>query len=204
MITFDVWNTLFIPNEYFSDQRNKFLSDYTEQSVEKVSKIYKETKEDLDGLHLLGEAYSSEACWEILIDRLMENHNARYDAQYARLRVEELFRKFPPSLTPNCEEALLFAKKKYKIVGVVSNTNFISGKIIKEFLPKNIFWNFWTFSDIVGVSKPDKRIWQLEYKKGKLIHVGDSKGYDGAVEQIGGKFLHYDGSVDILELIKKG
>ena len=96
------------------------------------------------------------------------------------------------------ENILEKLSKKYKL-GLISDTGQTSGRILREILKKDGIYDYFlvhSFSDEMGVSKPNKKIFEMTLKKlcslpANTVHIGDNIATDicGAINY-GLKAIH--------------
>ncbi|XP_042470808.1 haloacid dehalogenase-like hydrolase domain-containing protein 3 [Zingiber officinale] len=88
----------------------------------------------------------------------------------------------PYSIFPDSQPFLRWARKKGLKVGIVSNESYRYQDVILPAMGLNqgSEWDFSVFSGIVGVEKPDPRIYEIALEKAgniapeKALHIGDS------------------------------
>lgn len=88
----------------------------------------------------------------------------------------------PYSVFLDSQPFLRWARQKGLIVGIVSNAEYRYQDVILPALGLNrgLEWDFGVFSGIVGVEKPDPRIYQIALEKAgninpsEALHIGDS------------------------------
>lgn len=98
-------------------------------------------------------------------------------------RIYSMFGSAAPYIIyPDAQPFLRWARKQGIIVGVVSNAEYRYRDVILPCLGLNqgSEWDFGVFSGIVGVEKPDPRIFEIALKKAggiapeQALHIGDS------------------------------
>lgn len=87
----------------------------------------------------------------------------------------------PYSVFPDSQPFMRWARKQGLIVGVVSNAEYRYQEVILPALGLNqgSEWDFGVFSGIVGIEKPDPRIYEIALEKANVsaeeaLHIGDS------------------------------
>jgi FMN phosphatase YigB (HAD superfamily) len=197
--SFDFWNTLAYSNSDFKKKRaelilglfenNITISDVTE-TFTKVGAAYNKHQES--GMAILSPLE--------LLDKVL---NELYpsvsfpDLTNLKFEIDSLFLKYPPKLDNNIISSIEKIQNYDKACSITSNTAFISGHVIRQFLSNvNLLDNFsfCLFSDEVGLGKPSSTIYELLYlkakaihpqlKKSELLHIGDNDlaDYKGALE----------------------
>jgi putative hydrolase of the HAD superfamily len=110
----------------------------------------------------------------------------------------------PPKIIPGVEQALEKLADKYPL-GLISDTGFSPGTILKELMSRNNLDKYFTsfsFSNETGVSKPNEKAFQtalepLGQKPENGLHIGDIEGTDivGA-KNLGMTAIRFTGSVN--------
>lgn len=91
----------------------------------------------------------------------------------------------PPSLVEGLEEALAWAAPRYRL-GVISDTMFSPGRVIKQLLDNHNllgYFDSFVFSDEAGCSKPNVRAFEaaadeLGVQPREMVHIGDLRRTD--------------------------
>ncbi len=184
--SFDLWNTLIVSNPAFKGRQASLLADFFGTSVESLSAPLSYLDKALDkkaeqtGLQtnfaerigLLAEALSLPLPTEPLA--------ALYEAQ------ERLFLAHLPSPSEAEVGKVLDALKAQGAkLFLVSNTGFIAGSTLRLMLAEWDMlecWDMLLFSDEIGFSKPDKRIFAPVLAYPEVVHIGDNfiTDYQGA------------------------
>lgn len=103
--------------------------------------------------------------------------------------------KNPPLLFPELQTVLPKLAKKYPL-GIISDTGYSSGIILREFLRQNNVFQYFTsfvFSDEVHAAKPQSKNYLVTCKNfgiscEELLHVGDNQRSDiVGIQNLGGK-----------------
>lgn len=190
IFTFDFWNTLGYPNPDFTKARNSILAERLKIKEDEAGRLYGIFKGESENFtESTGSAYYG---LRQAISFYQKNMPEDTDAELVVLsgiedyaRICEEFKHNPPEIL--IEPVYLAHKETETGVGIISNTNFISGATILETLPNEMFdyLDFTLFSDLVGVSKPyyeifyyGKKIIEKKYHVKVLAenihHFGDS------------------------------
>ncbi len=110
----------------------------------------------------------------------------------------------PPTLIEGAEEAVRKAAERFP-VGLISDTAISPGRVLRTVLERNGVggcFQVLTFSDEVGVAKPQRPMFQctadaLGVPTGALLHVGDLEPTDIAgVQAVGGTGALFTGAND--------
>lgn len=208
-ISFDVWNTLIAANSNYADARTYTIATYGRMSKSAAELAYKHAKETMDTAALNGCAESVAFAWDMLGRRIgltpVESAKMRFEC-------EQWFLKFPPHIAVDLPTYLLYLSGRYDL-SIKSNTNFISGNILRRAC-KFDSWNcfeFTHFSDEHLLCKPDQRFFIRTVEASpipllgeEVLHVGDSEEYDGKCVDIGFNFCHIKNPNDLLDKLSKG
>lgn len=208
VITIDFWNTLFDSSN--SQERNKYRNQaiyktIIEQGIEITEKQIR------DGISASWAHFNEN--WiknmrtplpretvEFFWDFLKIPHNDESIEKIVKL-FETIILDYPPQLMPDAGRALEILSKKYKI-GLISDTGFTPGKILKLVMQKNEILDFFeafSFSDETGVAKPHpeaylKILRKLDCPPENALHIGDIEQTDieGAL-RLGMKAIRFSG-----------
>jgi FMN phosphatase YigB (HAD superfamily) len=204
--SFDFWNTIAYSNPEFKNKRaelvlgfikNKFSVLAVNTAFAKVGAEYNSHQES--GMELLSPLD--------LLNKILKEltPSVRYcDLYDLKVAIDSLFLEYPPELDNNLYA--FFERIQYydKVCSITSNTAFISGDVIKQFLTDVKLldkFSFCLFSNEVGYGKPSSNMYQLLYRKAKainpllrksqIIHIGDNElaDYKGAL-RFGLKSFH--------------
>lgn len=198
LISFDIWSTLLKSNPTYKEKRAKMLRDALspDTDVTVVKQTMDEVDKELDALtDRTGTQYGFEArilkIWELLPSDQRINALTPEALEAIGEVHQTIIKEYPPFLMePDLRETLL-AIRNYGIrVALISNTGFIDGKYMRTLLNVLEIWplvDYALFSNEVGVTKPDNRVFDLLSKqsgvaKEHILHVGDNiaADYDGA------------------------
>lgn len=188
-LSFDLWNTLIVSNPAFKEAQIKLFSDFLEVSEERLSPALLYLDKELDKkAERTGLQTNFEERIRLLAQKLVCNLPETplaylYEAQ------EALFLTHLPYPTEaEVGKLLELLVGKGLRLFLVSNTGFLAGKTLRLVLEKlemDKVWDLMLFSDEIGYSKPDKRIFEpvLDYFSASLlVHIGDNfiTDYQGA------------------------
>lgn len=204
-ISFDLWNTLISSNSEFGEQRAAMISKELNIPVSTVNETYKSIKKFLDlQAEYNGISYSTTRNWCLLVGALTKNKNT-YRVNEIAVKLEttcnRLFDKYKPTFSQELIDNIRDIKGYDVSIGIISNTNFISGNVIKETLFDNKgLFNVYTFSDLENVAKPSDVIFIRHYEAVskrifsstnhhlsvyKSLHIGDNEICDGGSTELG-------------------
>lgn len=175
-LSLDLWGTIIEQNPKFDKKRIELLRDMSNKSETDVHQIVRFIKKTYDNA-----AVSSESVFDLLkttldiplsIETIMDEYFALFD-------------QYPPLLLEKDINEVLAAAHKNHTIHLVSNTLMIKGRVLTATLNKayeDIFNHFdsLTFSDEVGVAKPDATIFSIAYSfmnevpKQTVLHIGDN------------------------------
>lgn len=186
-LSFDFWDTLAFSNPEFKSERTKLISKYCSQSHNDIEKCIQNVGKNYNSLQESSNVFISP------IDLLQQaiNEITKKPDIYLETLFEEictLFKRHKPILNRDCEELIekcIIYKKK---ISILSNTAFIPGSLIKDFLISEFGVNtfiFYLFSDETQIAKPNFKVFDLAYKqinlthnktisKTSIIHIGDN------------------------------
>jgi putative hydrolase of the HAD superfamily len=205
-ISWDFWSTLGLPNPHYPFFRTQYLCEryhlpeYVVNSSRKTAKkmLDERAKEGIGGecrLNLKGWLHS-------LLDCPVDESK---DYDY----LNDLFLKYPPVVFPEVMKAITAFKaaNPHIKIGILSNTNFIPGEIISRASLTGIPFDFKIFSDEVGITKPNPKIFQMVMDRAgvsnpnEIIHIGDSLTFDAPAAEFGFQFRQVKHPTDILNIL---
>lgn len=190
--SFDLWLTLIKSNPDFKIKRDVLLKDFfsLDKSFEDVQKkvryydLLLNRISEKTGLHV-----EREIAFLIILDALgkSEGSIASEDLQLFFHQVDQLFlENVPVLLWENIENILNKIQDAGKTSSILSNTAFIHGDSLIKVLDKmglSSYFSFMIFSDVIKVSKPNPKIFDMVYnevnlikliKKENVLHIGDN------------------------------
>ena len=186
-LSFDFWDTLAFSNPKFKYERTKLISKYCGQSFIDIDECF----------HEIGKKYNlqqqSSNIYIKPIDLLQKaieklNTNSVIDINLIYEDILILFQKNKPILNPFCKDFIIKCIVNNIKLSILSNTAFIPGKMIKDYLiaefGENVF-SFYLFSDETKIAKPNIRAFELCYQnintvhskmvsKTAIVHIGDN------------------------------
>lgn len=195
--SFDFWNTIAFSNPKFKQVRTEYISNLLNNEVGLISIDAAFHKIGLE-YNLIQESGKNVISPIDLLEKVLIKlcpSVSHIDFQVLKREIDKLFIDFPPFLDENFKRFLDYILATGKTCSITSNTAFIAGKEIKQFLSnENLLKkiSFCNFSDEVGYAKPSKKIYKHVYlnakslhsslKVSEIIHIGDNKttDYDGA------------------------
>lgn len=210
--SFDLWLTLIKSHPDFKIKRSSLLKEYfsihksleeVHESVRKYDLICNKISEQT-GLHISFEQiiclilYDLEVGIEDINPSVLEN---------LYQKTEYLFLQYKPSLIePEINKVLSELIKERKTISILSNTAFIRGVTLRKILEDyeiGKYFSFQIYSDEVGFSKPNNKIFDLVFEevmkikkieRKEILHIGDNNfaDYDGALEASFAAYLFRD------------
>ena len=201
--SFDLWLTLIKSNPEFKGKRDEFFFKHYNPrrlSLLEVSKIIRQVDSEstkvteVTGKHI-GAGQMIDEILQLLGNTEVKLRIINVIYEY----IQRLFLQYPPIFyDENTCRTLYKLKKRNKVLCIVSNTGFISGKTIKIILKKYKIQNLFDiqiFSDEIGISKPNPKIFkELMDNCTKLypfstrediLHIGDNIIADGGSSKQG-------------------
>ena len=199
-VTFDLWDTIIVddsdePKRIAKGLLSKYLTrrELVWESVKKHKPI---TRELVDASYAATDAafrkvwYDHNVTWsvderlKIVLKGLSKTISPEEMAELVRLH-EEMELEIQPDLAPGIVEAVKQLHGKYKL-GVISDTIFSSGVVLRKLLEENNieqYFDVFIFSDEMGYSKPDPRVFMAAAKGlgvdiTEIVHVGDRDAKD--------------------------
>ena len=219
-LTFDFWDTLVVDDSDEDVRRAQGLLPKVEARRllfwEEIERAYDVQIAKEDALAALAEADAwCKARWKE--DHITPTVTERLEKAYELLgveksegfdalvrRIERLEVETPPRLAEGIAEALHALKGRYRL-GIISDTIITPGRGLKEILAGYDLldcFDAFIFSDEVGCSKPDPRIYQyaaeaLGLPLAAVAHIGDREANDvqGPLA-VGMKGILYTGIID--------
>jgi putative hydrolase of the HAD superfamily len=185
-ISFDFWNTLYgngdeskrqiLRIEYF----NKIVSKYKKINRNSIENVFQASTAFF--LHEWQHNYRTPSTLERIqyMSKLLSIQLEKPDIEKIRTYFGQLIFSVPPQNTSRNLEIIKQLAEYYPL-GIISDTGYISGKFIREFLQQeeiiSIFKSF-VFSDEQDYCKPHPSLFRKTCKKlniscSKLIHIGD-------------------------------
>ena len=200
-LSFDLWLTLIRSNPEFKKKRNLLFKDFFEIncSIERVNEAVRyydvlcNSINEKTGLNL-----NTYEIYYLILNALEVDLNVNGIERLSEFynETEILFLNYKPELIfPDIKLQFEKMVTEGKSINILSNTGFINGKTLRKILSfyeleKLIY--FQIYSDEVGYSKPNIKIFQLVFdqvnktkktQKKEILHIGDNSiaDYNGAV-----------------------
>lgn len=206
LITFDYWNTIFDSSNGI--ERNALRKDTL---VEQLSN-YNFTLSQIDTIikgfdeyfHNIWVNENRTPCTMDMINYIWDKHSIENNSAIKK-NINQIFEEavliYPPQLNPGAKEAIDKLEKQY-ILGIVSDTGFSPGSILKSLLNSEDmlhYFSYFSFSNETGFAKPASGAFQKILNDASInayeaIHIGDIERTDivGA-KSIGMKAVKYEG-----------
>ena len=175
-ISLDLWGTLVGQNPKFAEKRLGLLREISNKTDSEIQQTVHFIKKKYDN-----SAVSSESVFDLL-KTLLE---IPLSIQEIMGHYYVVFGQNPPFLLEKDINTVLKHARKKCTLHLISNTLMIKGRVLVETLNNvydGIFDHFeaLTFSDEVGVAKPDAAIFSIAYNfmnqvpKSTVLHIGDN------------------------------
>lgn len=192
-ISFDLWLTLIKSHPEFKEKRAIFLSrefNPLNYSVKEIMQIIQNTDKACDRLNeMRGIKVPAELMYRRILLKLGLNQQQITDEIVDKIKstVYDLFMKLRPLFLNGSIMPMLHSLKYQGYsLNLSSNTGFIEGLTVMEALKDlNIseYFNFFVFSDQIGISKPSPLFFekvhsQTKLEKTEILHVGDNYNAD--------------------------
>ncbi len=188
-VTFDFWNTLFLPGELALRLRARRLALRLRASEEAVHAVL------VEGMHRQTAEWRAGRCWgprelaRMLLDHFQVERRYRGLEQLTRL-IEASGTGVGARPVAGAHDAVESLRLAGIRLGVISDTGLSPGRALRGLLRRaGMLQGFvpaaLTFSDEVGVPKPNPRIFQvalqaLGVEPREAVHVGDLRATDVA------------------------
>lgn len=198
--SFDLWMTIIKSNPQFKPKRTILFQDFfsINKSLETINKVVRY----YDNLYnhiseKTGKHITREEVFFLILDALEKDITDITQDQLKDFfsEADTLFlNNIPEILWKDIHHVLEEIKSQGKTANILSNTAFIHGDSLRKVLNKlgiGQYFSFMIFSDEVGFSKPNIKIFEYLYQealkinvkdKSKIIHIGDNNfaDYNGA------------------------
>jgi FMN phosphatase YigB (HAD superfamily) len=204
-ISLDFWGTIALHNPDYRAEVTRYFAKILSVSDHEGEARYKLVKDACD---LEAEMRGTAVTPHEAVKRLAGNTDICVDSTVAE--IERLVRKHPPRLHPDFPKVLSDLQNQGCIIGVSSNTNFISGSTIQSVF--RLPWDFEVYSDEIGASKPDRKffkhlLWEIGAIKGwnlmeGIYHIGDNQICDGGATKVDLEFLLVNSPNDTITHLK--
>ncbi len=212
VVTFDVWNTLITANKEFGAFRTQMIADAWDIDLAVAKATYTATKTNLDNLaELTSLGLSSDKCWHLLSKNIKSATGKSikdHDLHGVMTVVNLEFLANPPLLRDDVVEGVLSLRERGFRIGIVSNTNFVTGSVLQKIL-EPIAPDAAIYSDLFGVAKPNVALFNHTVRAidqhvamGRCFHFGDNEVCDGGSILAGMNFRLVKNPRDLAEQLK--
>ncbi len=195
VISIDIWGTLLTPNPDFTRARNKYMAERFTLTDDRVSDARMTTKKLVEQMGIsTGKAPS---CADVHKMQLILAGEDSSNAEEVMGVYEELFWQHPPLISPDTVDVIRdLMYENRAIVGIASNSNFITGTLVHAFLKECRIWpSFGIYSDLERYAKPSPaffaKVYQAAYRVAndiskcdtalrgdQIVHIGNDKVLD--------------------------
>jgi FMN phosphatase YigB (HAD superfamily) len=186
-ISFDLWGTLIISNPEFKLNQKKLLLEINSKmdpiKWELDLKIIK------NEFNFQVEHYGIHFDRKNIYERSLKEFSEKELADFIT-KSDELFLRFPPKVRDNSIDMINQLRSKGIKCYISSNTVLIYSNVLETIVYDyfKISAEDCNFSDAIGVSKPDAKM--FNYKNKPAYHIGDNHVTDGACVNSGIEFYH--------------
>jgi FMN phosphatase YigB (HAD superfamily) len=184
--SFDFWNTIAFSNSKYKEERADFIHYYFDQKYSKdlINNVFAKVGKDYNiSIDNNGSTLTNNELYLKVFEYIGVNEG--YDIEFIKSSIYELFLKYPPSISRNFYNILDAIVHNNISLSITSNTAFIPGNVIDEFLKKTGIFNtfsFRVFSDEVQVAKPNQKIFDIVLRNiespiisaNDVLHIGDN------------------------------
>jgi putative hydrolase of the HAD superfamily len=213
-VSFDIWGTLLISNDKFKRYRSSYLyqeikkNQDTHLSPLAIQLGLTDISQRFDKIsERTGQAVSSDFMLGFALD---EFKAPDLDVDFIQSMIEDIFLNDLPQINHGALNLLDSFREKGIQANILSNTGFISGKVMRKalgMLGLEKYFSFEIFSDEEGISKPNPKMFDKVFHKAtvaacergilikeryEILHIGDSVVCDGAAAKSGLNFELYD------------
>ncbi len=201
-LSFDLWLTLIKSNPEFKIKRNLLFRDFfaVAAPIEKVTAVVRYYDVLCNNINeKTGLNFDTYEIYYLILSALNvkidEIETEQLNLFYAE--TELLFLDYKPQLLyPNIKRLFEEVTAQQKTINILSNTAFIKGRTLRKVLSHyelSEYFKFQIYSDEVGFSKPNPKVFQLVYdqinsfktiQKNEILHIGDNSvaDYKGAID----------------------
>jgi FMN phosphatase YigB (HAD superfamily) len=209
-ISFDVWNTLIQPNPEFAKQRKRLLAETFGEDERTCAAAFTKVKTHVDNMaEQHGIGYYTHQNYQMLVNELQSDMDIAEQTLLA-LKVNVLFAEYPPLIAYPVREAVKMASNNGMMIGIGSNSNFISGSVMQPFLEKafRVDFDFCVYSDLFPYAKPHPEFfYQIAYRAGvpvdRIVHIGDNAICDGGADKVNMKSRIIASPDDVFNAVKE-
>ena len=188
-VTFDFWNTLFWAGAGVLRLRARRLAPWLQAQEETVHRVLVEAFDRHQAEWRAGRCWGPRELAEVLVRRFtLDGHDGRLDELTSLVEVSAVGTGERP--VDGAAEAIDELCGAGLRLGIISDTGFSPGRVLRACLHRaGLLHRFepaaLTFSDEVGVPKPNPRIFRaaltsLGVAPGQAVHVGDLRATDVA------------------------
>ncbi len=192
VISFDLWNTLIRHNPRFKEEQAKYVEKIFNLPAEKFLARRVEVKATID---------KAVRDYGLQFDRIKLYADILQTTRFSAIEnliseSDELFWKYPPQIINTPPGGIVEST-------ICSNTNFIHSDVLKKFVKSEFGITTGNYSDMIGFSKPNDRMFQfLSQKIQPQFHVGDDMFTDSACKKVGIQFIHISDYGEFKKTIK--
>ena len=195
--SFDLWLTLIRSNPLFKQERTTYFHqhfNHQHKTIEEVAFIFRQVDLMVNAVNeKTGKNIDADEMYFMVISLMNEGMLLLQDINWIALEEEMeslLFKHLPLIYSNETVKTLQHIRQNGETTtSILSNTGFISGKILRKVL-KNLnldsFFDFQLYSDEAGMSKPNPDFFKLmlnqiaairktDINLNQIIHIGDNE-----------------------------
>ncbi len=190
--SFDLWLTLIQPNPYYKQKRNRLVIAYfnIDTTPELVDQVYSKYDRLFNTINeITGGNLDAYEMWLIFLDELGVDIRTVSPSviEDFKQQTEQLFFENPPTLLDkNTLSVFKTLKDNGCTLSLLCNTAFTESSILKKLLIQlgaSDYLDFLLFSDEMGYSKPNKKVFEHLFNQAnalkpllhkEILHLGDN------------------------------
>lgn len=196
--SFDLWLTLIRSNPLFKEERTKYFHqkfNFQHKTVSEIAAIFREVDLMVNVVNeKTGKNIDADEMYFMVISRINNGMLLLHDINWVLLEAEMedlLYKHLPFVYSHETIKTLKhICQNTENTASILSNTGFISGKILRKVLNKlnlDSYFDFQLYSDEVGISKPNPDFFKLMLNQiaviretdsvnlNQIIHIGDNE-----------------------------
>lgn len=217
-ISLDFWNTLASPNPEYARQRTNLIASFFDIPFDEAKRTYTSTKKFMDtAAEMAGFALSRDDVVQMLNEQMPSGHSlSQTKLNEFTFKMDQLFQHNLPTISPELVEVLKLVKGRGIQFGILSNTNFTRGELLRGVVLDPAFgadfFAFTMFSDDWRLAKPDDEFFSTMVRyaalntgcdRRQILHIGDNYITDvKGAENVGIQSLHVTDPTDLVRLLQ--
>lgn len=220
-ISLDFWNTLATPNPEYAFMRTNLIASYFDIPFDEAKRLYTSTKKFMDtAAEMAGFALSREDVVQMLNKQMPSGHSiSQTKLNEFTFKMDQLFQHNIPTISQELVEVLKLVKARGVQLGVLSNTNFTRGALLRGVVLDPAFGDDFfavtMFSDEWKMAKPSGVFYRHMISGARraraptipllnqIIHIGDNLITDvKGAQNVGIEGLHVTDPTDLVRLLQ--